>query len=177
MNKILDALFKVIEVMIAVFLAMMIALVFLNVVGRYVFNVGFVWSEEISRLCFIFLVYLGSIEAMRGNRHLLIDALLIKTPKAVGKALYALIQVCIIWLMAILVRGSWGLVIQNRNNRWVTTGFPAHVVHFFGIILGVSIALIAAYNLVRLFILKIPVEDMVAIRDEEANEGDITSIE
>jgi TRAP-type C4-dicarboxylate transport system permease small subunit len=177
MNKILDALFRVIEIMIALFLALMIGLVFLNVVGRYAFNVGFVWSEEISRLCFIFLVYLGSIEAMRGNRHLLIDALLIRTPPAVGKALYALIQACVIWLMWIQVRGSWGLVLQNRNNRWVTTGFPAHIVHFFGIILGVSIALIAVYNLVRLFVLKTPVADLVAIREEEAAEGDITSIE
>jgi TRAP-type C4-dicarboxylate transport system permease small subunit len=163
--------------MIALFLALMIILVFLNVVGRYVFNVGFVWSEEISRLCFIFLVYLGSIEAMRDNRHLLIDALLIRAPKAAGKALYALIQVCIIWLMTILVQGSWGLVLQNRNNRWVTTGFPAHVVHFFGVILGVSIALIAVYNLVRLFILKTPVAELVAIHDEEPSEGEITSIE
>jgi TRAP-type C4-dicarboxylate transport system permease small subunit len=166
MNKFLDLLFKVIEVMIAVFLALMIVLVFLNVAGRYLFNIGFVWSEEISRLCFIFLVYLGSIEAMRDNRHLMIDTLLLKVGKPAQTAIYTAVQVCIIWLMTIQIRGSWGLVLQNRNNRWVATGFPAHFVHFFGVILGVSIVLICLANLIRLFIFKTPVPELIRIRED-----------
>jgi TRAP-type C4-dicarboxylate transport system permease small subunit len=166
MNKFLNTLFRVIEIMIAVFLALMIILVFLNVVGRYMFNIGFVWSEEISRLCFIFLVYLGSIEAMRDNRHLMIDTLMLKVPKTAQTIIYAVVQVCIIWLMAIQTSGSWGLVMQNRNNRWVSTGFPAHFVHFFGVILGVSIAIIAVANLVRLFVFKTPVPELVKIRED-----------
>jgi TRAP-type C4-dicarboxylate transport system permease small subunit len=157
-----------------VFLALMITLVFLNVMGRYLFNVGFVWSEEISRLCFIFLVYLGSIEAMRDNRHLMIDTLLLKVPKIAQTVIYTVVQVCIIWLMVILTQGSWGLVMQNRNNRWVSTGFPAHIVHFFGVILGVAIALIAVANLVRLFVWKTPVMELIAIRDDS---GELETVE
>ena len=89
MNTFFNRIFKIIEVMIAVFLGMMIVLVFMNVIGRYVFNVGFVWSEELARLCFIFLVYLGSIEAMRDNRHLMIDTLMLKVPKLFQIILYA----------------------------------------------------------------------------------------
>jgi TRAP-type C4-dicarboxylate transport system permease small subunit len=173
-NKFLNTLFKVIEIAIAVFLALMIVLVFLNVVGRYLFNIGFVWSEEISRLCFIFLVYLGSIEAMRDNRHLMIDTLLSRVPKIAQTVIYSLVQVCIIWLMVIQTRGSWGLVMQNRNNRWVATGFPAHIVHFFGAILGVSIAVIAVANLVRLFVFKTPVAELIAIKDDS---GDVETVE
>lgn len=165
MHKFLNTLFKVIEIMIAVFLAMMILLVFMNVVGRYVFNIGFVWSEELARLSFIFLVYLGSIEAMRDNRHLMIDAVLMRVPKPAGTLLYAAVQGCIIWLMIIQTMGAWGLVAQNRNNVWITTGFPAYIVHFFGVILGVSIALIAAFNLVRLFVFKTPVSELIQIRE------------
>ena len=152
--------------MIAVFLALMILLVFMNVVGRYAFNVGFVWSEETARLCFIFLVYLGSIEAMRDNRHLMIDTLMMKVSKPVQTAIYCLIQGVIIWLMVIQSMGAWGLVMQNRNNVWITTGFPAHIVHFFGVLLGVSIALIAVFNLVRLFVFKTPVAELIKIRDD-----------
>ena len=166
MNKFLNTLFRVIEIMIAVFLALMILLVFMNVVGRYAFNVGFVWSEETARLCFIFLVYLGSIEAMRDNRHLMIDTLMMKVSKPVQTAIYCLIQGVIIWLMVIQSMGAWGLVMQNRNNVWITTGFPAHIVHFFGVLLGVSIALIAVFNLVRLFVFKTPVAELIKIRDD-----------
>jgi TRAP-type C4-dicarboxylate transport system permease small subunit len=173
MNKFLNVVFYIIEIMIALFLALMIILVFLNVVGRYVFNVGFVWSEEVARLCFIFLVYLGSIEAMRDNRHLMIDTLLLRAPKPVQMGIYVVIQVCIAWLMTIQVRGSWGLVVQNRNNRWVVTAFPAHVVHFFGVILGVSIILIVIFNLVRLFVFKTPVPDLIKIRDDSGEPGTV----
>ncbi|MDR0638944.1 MAG: TRAP transporter small permease [Spirochaetaceae bacterium] len=173
MNKFLNTLFRVIEIMIAVFLALMIVLVFLNVAGRYLFSVGFVWSEEIARLCFIFLVYLGSIEAMRDNRHLMIDTLMTKVPMLAQKIVYSLVQGCIIWLMIIQTRGSWGLVMQNRNNRWVATGFPAHFVHFFGVILGVSIAIIAVSNLVRLFVFKTPVLDLIKIRDDSGEPGTV----
>jgi len=152
--------------MIGIFLAVMISLVFMNVVARYVFKVGFVWSEEIARLCFIFIVYLGSIEAMRDNRHLMIDTVMMKVPKPARIVLYALTQVIIAWLMLILTRGAWGLVLQNRNNVWITTGFPSYVVHFFGCLLGVSVAAIAVFNLVRLFVFKTPVSELIKIRDE-----------
>jgi TRAP-type C4-dicarboxylate transport system permease small subunit len=159
-------LFRIVEIMIAVFLGMMILLVFLNVIGRYVFNVGFVWSEEIARLCFIFLVYLGSIEAMRDNRHLLIDTIMLKAPRPLQTVIYAFTQGVIIWLMVILTRGAWGLVIQNLNNVWIATHFPSFIVHFFGCLLGASIAIIALLNLTLLFVFKTPVGELIKIRDD-----------
>jgi TRAP-type C4-dicarboxylate transport system permease small subunit len=159
--------------MIAVFLGLMILLVFVNVVGRNFFNVGFVWSEEVARLCFIFLVYLGSIEAMRHNRHLLIDTLLLKVPRAAQKIIYAFTQLAIIWVMVILTQGAWALVVQNRNNVWIATGFPSFIVHIFGCLLGVSVVLIAISNLIRLVFLRIPVIDL--LRSQE--DGDDIQVE
>jgi TRAP-type C4-dicarboxylate transport system permease small subunit len=151
--------------MIAVFLGVMIILVFGNVIGRYVFNTGFVWSEEIARLCFIFLVYLGSIEAMRDNRHLLIDTFLLKFPKKIKNIIYALIQVSVIYIMYILTTGAWRLAVQNRNNVWIVTGFPSYIVHFFGCILGFSIILLSIFNLIRLIFYKMPVEELIRMRN------------
>jgi len=164
MNKLIARLFKVIEVMIAVFLGLMILLVFMNVLARYLFHTGFVWSEEIARLCFIFLVYLGSIEAMRDNRHLMVDTLLLKVPKLVRIGIYALTQVGIIWIMSVLLRGAWRVVLMTRYNVWVATGFPSHFVHFFGCILAASVMLISVLNLVRLFVFKMPVEELIKMR-------------
>jgi len=165
MNKIIARLFWIIEVKIAVFLGLMILLVFMNVVARYVFNTGFIWSEEIARLCFIFLVYLGSIEAMRDNRHLMVDTFLLKFPRLVKIGVYALTQIGIIWIMYILTTGAWRVVLMTRHNVLVATGFPMHFIHFFGCILGVSVILIAVLNLVRLFVLKMPVEELIKMRN------------
>ena len=168
-----NRLFRVIEIMIAIFLGMMILLVFMNVIGRYVFSVGFVWSEEIARLCFIFLVYLGSIEAMRDNRHLMIDTVMLKVPKLFQMIIYAFSQAAIIWLMSILTAGAWGLVMQNRNNVWIATRFPSYIVHFFGCLLGASIVIISLANLVRLFVFKTSVSELIKIRDESDNSATV----
>ena len=173
MNSILNRLFRIIEILIAIFLGGMIMVMFLNVLGRNLFNIGFVWSEEIARLCFIFLVYLGSIEAMRDNRHLLIDTFLLKFPKRGQIIIYAFTQICTIYIMQIITRGAWGLVVQNRNNVWIATGFPSYVVHLFGCLLGISIILIAVMNLVRLFAFKVPVIELVRMRGSSIDNNKI----
>jgi TRAP-type C4-dicarboxylate transport system permease small subunit len=168
MKNILNTLFRGVEILMAFFLAVMIALVFLNVLLRYLFSTGFAWSEEIARLCFIYLVYLGSIGAMRDNQHLIIDSVLSRVPVMAQKALYFLVQVSIVWVMAILTQGSWQLVVQNLNDRWVATQFPIFLVYGVGVITGISISIIALANLYRLFVLGIPVSELLAVSGDDA---------
>lgn len=169
MNK-FNVLFRSIEVLMASFLAVMIALTFLNVVLRYFFSTGFAWSEEIARLCFIYLVYLGSIGAMRENQHLIIDSLLSRIPVAAQKAIYFLVQATIIWVMVVLTLGSWQLVIQNLGDRWVATQFPIFLVYAIGLVTGVSIIIIALANMYRLLVSKMSVSELLAVRDESGQD-------
>ena len=167
MNRLnLNLLFRSIEALMAFFLAVMIVLVFTNVVLRYVFSTGFEWSEEIARLCFIYLVYLGAIGAMRENQHLIIDSVLSRIPDIWQKAIYFLVQVGIIWMMVVLTSGSWQLVMQNLGDRWVATQFPIYLVYAVGLVTGVSIIVIALANLYRLVVLKRPVSELLSVRHE-----------
>ena len=167
MNRLnLNLLFRSIEALMAFFLAVMIVLVFTNVVLRYVFSTGFEWSEEIARLCFIYLVYLGAIGAMRENQHLIIDSVLSRIPDIWQKVIYFLVQAGIIWMMVVLIRGSWQLVMQNLGDRWVATQFPIYLVYAVGLITGVSIIVIALANLYRLIVLKRPVSELLSVRHE-----------
>ncbi len=168
MQRAINGLFKGIEILISVFLSVMIILVFANVILRYVFNTGFASSEEITRICFIYLVYLGSIEAMRDNRHLLIESVIVRIKPLGQKLLYSVIQILIIWLMGSLAFGSFGLMLQNINNRWIATGIPVWFVHLSGLIMGVSILLLAIGNLVQLWISKKSVVELISARDEDS---------
>lgn len=168
MNK-FNALFRGIEILIAFFLAVMIALVFANVVLRYCFSTGFAWSEEVARLCFIYLVYLGAIGAMRDNQHLGLDSVLARVPERAQKVIYFLVQVAIIWVMVILTQGSWQLVIQNLADRWVATQIPVFLVYGVGLITGIAIIILALANIYRLAVLKISVNALLSIRDESSS--------
>ena len=65
MKNIANKLFNGIQILLGLMLAIMIALVFLNVILRFFFNSGLVWSEELSRYVFVYVVYLGAIVAMK----------------------------------------------------------------------------------------------------------------
>src|SRR5438309_11482415 len=75
-DRILNAYCRVLEVVLVICLALMVVLVFGNVVLRYVFNSGIAVSEEISRWLFVWLTFLGAIVALREHAHLGTEALI-----------------------------------------------------------------------------------------------------
>jgi TRAP-type C4-dicarboxylate transport system permease small subunit len=70
LQKIIDYYCTAIGYLIAAAMALMVALVFGNVVLRYGFNSGFTVSEELSRWLFVWLTFLGAVVALRDNAHL-----------------------------------------------------------------------------------------------------------
>ncbi len=170
MTGLMDKLFRGIQVLIAVFLGIMIALVFLNVILRYVFNTGLAWTEEIARICFIYLVYLGTIDAYRDNRHLGVELLVERVPEKARKALYLAIQLIVIWMMAILTIGSWKLTMQSMHDSWVATGYPRALINGIGVVTGASIIALATSNIIKMLVSKTPVLTLMAPKDEVSEE-------
>src|SRR5918994_6253584 len=70
MQMIVEGYFKLLKVLIALFLAIMVLLVFGNVVLRYGFNSGISVSEEISRWLFVWLTFMGAVVALHKHAHL-----------------------------------------------------------------------------------------------------------
>lgn len=170
MARLLNSLFRGVEILMVLLLAAMIFFVFLNVILRFLFDTGLVWSEEVARLAFIFLVYLGTIGAYRDNRHLGVEALIERVGPAAAKVLYAVVQLIVIWVMALLAMGSWDLAVQSLNDRWVATQFPRWAVSGIGVLTGVAIIIIALANLFRLVVQRESVERLMAITDHDAGD-------
>ena len=64
------------ELLIVACLAIMGLLVFGNVVLRYAFNTGIAVSEELSRLLFVWLIFMGAVLASAQRIHIGFDTLL-----------------------------------------------------------------------------------------------------
>lgn len=168
-NGFVDRLFRLMEHVIAVFLAVMIVFTFMNVVLRQ-FNTGFVWSEEVSRISFIYLVYLGSIIAARENAHLMVDTLFTRLSGKAQTALYVLIQILIIAMMGFLGVGAWQNAWRNRGDFWVATHFPVFLVHFAGVVMAGAIVMVSLVNLYRLLIKKESAAELFSTFSEDADE-------
>ncbi len=168
MSKALDRLFRGIEYLMALFLAVMVGFMLLNVIMRFILNSGLAWSEEISRLAFIFLIYLGTIGAYRDNRHLGVNMLLERMPVPLAKATYVVVQGIVIWVMYLLMMGSITLAQQSVNDRWVATQFPRWIVSGVGAVTGIAIIILAIINIVNMLRGKTIEELLAAINDDSA---------
>src|SRR5207247_8798999 len=84
MRSLVEGYFHVLKFIVVLCLAVMVVLVFGNVVLRYGFNSGITVSEELSRWFFVYLTFLGAVIAMRVHGHLGVDSL-VNVLRAVGK--------------------------------------------------------------------------------------------
>ena len=167
MARFLDLYCTLLKGIIAAFLAVMVVLVFGNVVLRYGFNSGIAISEELSRWFLVWLTFLGAIVAMREHAHLGVDTLVRLLP-AVGKRICFIINYCLMlfadWL---LLSGSWRQTIINIDDRAPATGLSLGIFYGVGVIFGVSAGVILLYDLFRVVSGQASEADMVAVRESE----------
>lgn len=65
------------EVLLVIFTAIMVTVIFLQVIMRFIFESSLSWSEELARYCFIWLVYIGISYGVKKQRHIKVDVLLL----------------------------------------------------------------------------------------------------
>lgn len=73
------------ESLMALFLVIMTVMTFLQVVLRYVFDSGLIWSLEATTYSFGWLVLLGMSNGIRANTHLAVDLVVNSLSPAVAK--------------------------------------------------------------------------------------------
>ncbi|MDR1536209.1 MAG: TRAP transporter small permease [Planctomycetota bacterium] len=63
-------------------LGIVVALIFIGVTIRILFNSGLPWQEELSRVLFVFVIYVGASHGARRNEHLRVTLLQNLLPEA-----------------------------------------------------------------------------------------------
>jgi len=158
---------KALEALIAAGLAVMVVLVFSNVVLRYAFNSGLDVSEELSRWLFIWITFLGAIVALREHAHLGTDALVSRLPRG-GKQLCLVVGYTLMmgtcWL---LLRGSFEQTRINWDVSAPSSGASVAIFYASGIVFAVSAMLIMAGDLFKLASGRASDSDLVLVRDSE----------
>src|SRR3954468_24255179 len=167
MERILDLYCGLLKFVIALCLAVMVVLVFGNVVLRYGFNSGITISEELSRWLLVWLTFLGAIVAVREHAHLGVDTL-VRMLGPAGKRVCFIVNYCLMlfadWL---LLSGSWRQTIINIDDRAPATGLSLGVFYFVGVVFGVSAGVLLFYDLARVVLGHASEADMVAVKESE----------
>ena len=167
MRSVVEGYFRALKLVVVLCLAVMVVLVFGNVVLRYGFNSGITVSEELSRWFFVWMTFLGAVVAMRDHGHLGVDSL-VKVLPAIGKKT-CLVASHLLMLFATLLflKGSWVQTEINLGTTAPATGFSLAWVYGVGIVFSVSVALILAYDLFRILTGRISEDELVMVIESE----------
>ena len=86
---------------------------FANVIGRYVFNHSIAAADEIARMAFVWLTYIGSIVAMKEGTHIRVDIVVSLVPPAVRKVFDIISNLLVDGIMILTIRVTMNLVMEN----------------------------------------------------------------
>lgn len=87
MKKAFNVVFKIFEYFSALTLAVMVALMFMQVLFRFVFHSPLAWTEELARYTFIWSTFIASCVAAVKGEHVALGMLLERTKGAVRTVL------------------------------------------------------------------------------------------
>ncbi|MCI2256807.1 TRAP transporter small permease [Domibacillus sp. PGB-M46] len=167
MNKLSRSLENTLNIIMALALAVMVVLVFGNVVLRYLFNSGITWSEEMSRYLFIWLTFLGAIGAFKNKEHLGVDMLIKRLPNKMKRVVLVISDLLILAVLFLVLDGSWKMTMINIDSKAPATGLPLAFVYGTGILVSISMGVMTIQNLYQVVFNKIKDEDLVKISDSE----------
>lgn len=167
MQALVEGYFRLLKLAAAALLAVMVALVFGNVVLRYAFNSGITVSEELSRWAFVWLVFLGAIVGLREHAHLGMDTIVRLLPGLGRRACFVLSHVLMLLATWLLTAGSWKQARINWDTTAPASGWPEGLVDLAGFVFGVSALCILAIELWHGLSGRMRDEDLVTVRESE----------
>lgn len=113
----------VMEYLIGAILVALIVSVSSNVVGRALFNHSLPWADELARMLFIWLVFIGAAAAFSRYEHIAVDALVRRLPLRFAHMLYLLQHLIITGLMVVMMWGGYQ-VLTRSSGRSAIMGVP-----------------------------------------------------
>ena len=167
MDKILDLYCGFLKAAIALFLAVMVVLVFGNVVLRYAFNSGITISEELSRWLMVWLTFLGAVVALREHAHLGVDTLVRALPPFGKRICFVVSYVLMLYADWLLLSGSWRQTLITAGDRAPATNLSVGLFYSAGIVFGISAGVILLYDLLRVLTGRASEADLVAVKESE----------
>lgn len=76
MRKAIDAFYRTLQVLVTVLLMALVVPVVLQILSRFTQLIPrYIWTEEVARFCFIWIIMIGSMIAVRDGSHFDLDVL------------------------------------------------------------------------------------------------------
>ncbi|MDN6323389.1 MAG: TRAP transporter small permease [Halomonas sp.] len=124
--------------------ALLVALI-VYVVGRAVFNNSVPWADELARMLFIWLIFIGAAAAFARYEHIAVDILVRRLAPRAAHMLYLLQHVIITLLMGVII---WGgvLVMTRASSQTAILNVPWNLINVSLVLCAIFIAAVAIWR-------------------------------
>ncbi|MBP6008227.1 MAG: TRAP transporter small permease subunit [Rhodoferax sp.] len=136
---------------LAVCLGVMAVSVFVNVVLRYGFGSGIAASEELSRLLFVWMVFIGATAAYPLGEHMAFTSLIgmLKSRPIVMAMAGSLIRLLVLLACGLVGWGAWQQVVVGMDSHSVVLHYPTALLPLPAMLCAVAIGAMALVELVK----------------------------
>ncbi|WP_410750254.1 2,3-diketo-L-gulonate TRAP transporter small permease YiaM [Citrobacter sp. U14242] len=141
---------RILEGILAIIIAVLSCIVFINIVLRYGFQTSILSVDELSRFLFVWLTFIGAIVAFMDNAHVQVTFLVEKLSTANQRRLALLTHSLILLLCLALAWSSVQKTIQDWSDLSPILGLPVGLMYAACLPTSVVIALFELHRLYRL---------------------------
>lgn len=143
---------KVVDFIAVVLLIFIFILGICQVFWRWVLNNPIVWSEEMIRLTYVWICYLGWVIAERADSHVRITAIASRLPRNIQKYLQAFCHVLCIIMCSLMV--YYGFRLVGVGTKRTAVSFPMNyaIVYLMAPICNLILVLYEIAELIECFV-------------------------
>lgn len=150
---------SILRAVVAALFLFFVSITFLQVVLRYGFGASLAWIDEISRYCFIWLVFLTGAILARHGAHIAIDIVEAMATPAMRRWLLILADLSLIAFALVVGIAGYSLVRINWTTLSPASGIPIAWVQMILPIFGIFMTIFAAAHLREIW-MRNPGEDV-----------------
>jgi TRAP-type C4-dicarboxylate transport system permease small subunit len=134
MKSLLDLHYRLLRVVLTILMGVLILPVTLQILARFVdFIPRYIWTEEVARFCFVWIIMIGAMIAVRDGTHFDLDVLPHSRNPAVEAAMRLLVRIAMLAVAIIFTVYGWQFVRFGWNQTseiaelpmiWIFASFP-----------------------------------------------------
>ena len=120
------------DIAITVPLVAVLALALVNVLLRYVFLTGILWSEELMGFCMLMMGTIGAAACVRDRLHTSLDNIVNRFPLKGQKIVYFYVNILVIIMLCVFTYGGIKFTMSVGNQMTFILNWPMKI--FYGMI-------------------------------------------
>ena len=142
---------RISNLLLALCLGVMAVAVFINIVLRYGFGSGVPASEELSRLLFVWMVFIGATSAYPLGEHMAFTSLvgLLKNRPRLMLVMTIFIRLLVLLGCVLIGRGAWQQVVVGLDSYSVVLGYPTALLPLPAFLCATAIGLMALVEIIK----------------------------